>query len=68
MKQDFYMVVIEISGKQNPFLKSFPKSRSGMKAAYDEVDARAEWGRDRWAIHVVDGKTKKAELVDSSKE
>lgn len=61
MKQDFYMVVIEIPGKKIPILKSFPKSRAGMKAAYDEVG-----DRDKWAIHVVDGKTKKAELVDSS--
>lgn len=61
MKQDFYMVVIEISGKSIPTLKSFPKSRSGMNAAYAEVE-----DKDRWAIHVVDGKTKEAELVDSS--
>jgi len=61
MKQDFYMVVIKDNNKKVPILKSFPKSRSGMKAAYDEVE-----GKDRWAIHFVDGKTNQAELVDSS--
>ena len=55
------MVVIKDNNKKVPILKSFPKSRSGMKAAYDEVE-----GKDRWAIHFVDGKTNQAELVDSS--
>jgi hypothetical protein len=61
MKQDFYMVVVKDGNKKVPILKSFPKSRSGMNAAYDEVE-----GKDQWAIHVVDGKTNQAELVDSS--
>ena len=61
MKQDFYMVVIKDPGKKVPILKSFPKSRSGMNAAYDEVE-----GKPQWAIHVVDGKTNKSELIDTS--
>ena len=55
MKQDFYMVVVKDGNKKVPILKSFPKSRSGMNAAYDEVE-----GKDQWAIHVVDGKTNQA--------
>lgn len=59
MKQDFYMVVIKDPTKKVPILKSFPKSRSGMNAAYAEVK-----GKPQWAIHVVDGKTNKSEVVD----
>ena len=53
------MVVIKDPSKKVPILKSFPKSRSGMNAAYKEVE-----GKPNWAIHVVDGKTNKSELVD----
>jgi hypothetical protein len=61
MNQDFYMVVIADNNKKVPTIKSFPKSRSGMNAAYAEVE-----GKPTWAIHAVDGKTNKTELVDSS--
>ena len=61
MKQDFYMVVIVDSNKKVPNIKAFPKSRSGMNAAYKEVEGKATW-----AIHAVDGKTNKTEFVDSS--
>ena len=61
MKQDFYMVVIIDNSKKVPIVKSFPKSRSGMNAAYAEVE-----GKPTWAIHAVDGKTNKTELVDTS--